>query len=171
MENKNREILMQLLTDMQDFAKMKDIKCEPIYLLGGSGCIIGNYLKRATTDIDFVDIGYKASSGRLFKLLESFDMLDLYVCSNAEGFQNRATRLDEFDRLEIYVLSPEDIIVSKIGRYQPKDIEDISELMGLADIKILMDLIDNVLARKDFSEIAKKHFENNVKLFRERFDV
>ena len=32
---KNKEILYQILHDIEDFAKMKNIDCPPIYLLGG----------------------------------------------------------------------------------------------------------------------------------------
>ncbi len=34
MYTKNRDILLELLQDMEDFARMKNEKCPPIYLLG-----------------------------------------------------------------------------------------------------------------------------------------
>ena len=36
---------------------LKGIDYSPIYLLGGSGCIIGGYLSRATTDFDYYIAG------------------------------------------------------------------------------------------------------------------
>jgi hypothetical protein len=44
MMDKNREILFEILHDMEDFAQLKNIDYPPIYLLGGSGCIVAGYL-------------------------------------------------------------------------------------------------------------------------------
>ncbi len=33
MQNKNRDILFELLRDSEDFARMKGIKCPPIYFI------------------------------------------------------------------------------------------------------------------------------------------
>ena len=41
---------------IDDFAKLRKIDYPPIYLLGGSACIIAGYLDRATTDIDLLDM-------------------------------------------------------------------------------------------------------------------
>ena len=113
MDLKNREILLELLHDADDFANFKKIKCPPIYFLGGSGCILGKYLDRATFDLDFIDINYNASAGKVFRLFDRFDMLDLYVTPVAENFEDRAIRLAGFSALEFYVLSKEDIIERK----------------------------------------------------------
>ena len=43
MNSKNRELLMELLKDADDYAEFKKIECPPIYLLGGSGCRITSY--------------------------------------------------------------------------------------------------------------------------------
>ncbi len=96
MERKGKELLRELLKDADDFATFKRIACPPIYLLGGSACILGGYLERATFDLDFIDIGYKASAGKVFRLFDRFDMLDLYVTPVAEGFEQRAALLEGF---------------------------------------------------------------------------
>jgi hypothetical protein len=168
---KNKEILLELLHDAEDFAKLKSIKCPPIYLLGGSGCIIGEYFERATTDIDFIDMDYPASVGKVFRLFEKFDMLDLYVCPIAKEFETRAIRLKEFAYLEFYVLSREDIIVSKLSRYEEKDREDIGKLMNKADKQLVLDLIEKVKERNDFSSRVKTYFIQNVAQFKEMFYV
>lgn len=168
---KNRDILLELLQDAEDFAKLKGIECPPIYFLGGSGCIMGGYFDRATTDIDFLDINYSSSVGKIFRLFEKFDMLDLYVTSIADGFEKRAIKLSEFEFLDFFVLSKEDIIVSKLGRYSDKDIEDISKLIVDIDKEILSQLIDNVIDKKHFSERVKKYFIIHAKNLKERFNV
>jgi len=171
MDLKNREILLELLHDADDFATLKQIKCPPIYFLGGSGCILGNYFDRATFDLDFIDINYSASAGKVFRLFDRFDMLDLYVTPVAEGFEKRAIGLDGFNTLNYFVLSKEDIIVSKLGRYSEKDQEDIETLMKESDITVLIELINNVLNREDFSERIKIEFEKNSNHLREKYNV
>lgn len=169
MYNKNKEILMELIGDMDFFAKMKNIKYPPIYLLGGSGCIIAGYLDRATTDIDLLDMGYGASMGRLFRILDRFDMLDIYLTTIPLDFRKRVIKLEDFEN--IYILSREDIILSKIGRYSEKDVEDISILLIDADKNLVHKLIEEVTLRKNISERVKEAFMINARLFKERFYV
>jgi len=167
--SKNKEILMELLNDMESFAEMKNIEYPSIYLLGGSGCIIAGYLNRATTDIDFLDMDYDASIGRLFRILDRFDMLDIYLTTIPLDFKERAIKLEGFKN--IYILSREDIILSKIGRYSEKDIEDISILLKDANNNLISKLIEEVSSRENISERVKEVFVKNAKLFRERFNV
>jgi hypothetical protein len=168
---KNRDILMELLQDANDFAKMKQIECPPIYLMGGSGCILGNYLERATTDIDLIDMGYLASVGKVFRLFDTFDMLDLYVTPIADGFEARAIVLEGFDRLQFYILSVEDMIVSKLGRYSEKDQEDISRLVTQSNYELLNSLIRNVSSRENFSDRVRTHFIENAEQFKVLYHV
>ncbi len=168
-QQKNKEILNQILHDVEDFAKMKNIDYPPIYLLGGSGCIVAGYLDRATTDIDLLDMSYNASMGRLLRIMEKYDLLDLYLTTIPDDFKSRATKIENFEN--IYVLSVEDIILSKIGRYSQTDIEDISLLIELADKKRLPSLIELVIKRENISSRVKHVFIENVKYFRERFYV
>jgi hypothetical protein len=171
MEEKNKKVLLDIFTDMEDFAKMKSILHPPIYVLGGSGCIIGNYINRATIDIDLVDMNYSSESGRLFRLLGTFDLLDQYVTTIAKGFEERAKKIEKFKYLDIYVLSKEDIIVTKIGRYSKKDVEDISKMLNSSNKDLLLELTKNVISRNDLSEIIKDEFSKNLLKFKEQFNV
>ena len=90
---KNKDILLELLHDADDFAYYKKIACPPIYFLGGSGCILGDYLDRGTLDLDFVDINYNSSVGKIFRLFDRFDMLDVYVTPVADGFEKELCQL------------------------------------------------------------------------------
>jgi len=171
MYSKNREVLMELLHDADEYATFKKIDCPPIYFLGGSGCILGGYLDRATLDIDFIDINYNSSVGKIFRLFDRFDMLDMYVTPIAKGYEDRAEFLEGFTTLKYYVLSAEDIIVSKLGRYSEKDQEDISNLIEKSDMNIISSLIENVINREDFSERVKEEFIKNSLLFKEKYNV
>ena len=168
-ENKTKEILTQILRDMDDFAQMKGINYPPIYLLGGSGCIIADYLNRATTDLDLLDMEYDASMGRLLRILDRYDLLDFYLTTIPADFKTRAVKIEEYKN--VFVLSLEDIILSKVGRYNDKDIDDIGLLIKKADKALLVDLIIKVISGLDISERVKAAFIENTKLFRERFDV
>ncbi len=169
MNNKNKELLIELISDMDTFAEMKNINYPPVYLLGGAACIIAGYLDRATIDIDLLDMDYEASVGRLFRLLDRFDMLDIYLTCIPMDFKDRAVKAECFQN--IYILSREDIIVSKIGRYSEKDIEDISVLLKDANKYLVSKLIKAVTLRENISIRVKQAFIINARLFKERFDV
>ena len=160
-----------MLHDMEDFARLKGLTCSRIYLLGGSGCIVGGYLNRATTDIDIIDMNYPASAGRLFRMLGDMDYLDIYLTTIPNDFYKRAMKLHEFQYLEIYVLSAEDIIVSKIGRLSEKDREDIQALLTDDNKELVMKLAESVIERENISDIVKERFLRNMEVFREEFDV
>ena len=168
---KNKDILMELLHDADEFASFKKIECPPIYFLGGSGCILADYLCRATLDLDFVDINYDASVGKIFRLFDRFDMLDVYVTPIAKGFENRAIELKGFNYLKFYALSKEDIIVSKLGRYSEKDQEDISILIVDCDRILLRELIESVISKENFSKRIKEKFIENSNLLKELYNV
>jgi len=68
-------------------------------------------------------------------------------------------------------LSKEDIILSKLGRYYQKDIEDISISLKEVDKKLLAKLIESVKLRENLSEKIREKFIENVKLFKVKFDV
>lgn len=168
-ESKNKEIIKQILQDVDDFAQLKKINYPPVYLLGGSACIIAGYLDRATTDIDLLDMEYDASMGRLLRIMEKYDILDLYLTTIPMDFKDRAIKIGEYNN--IFVLSREDIILSKIGRYSKIDIEDIAIMIKDADKELLSGLIDVVIARKNISQRVRQAFVSNVRLFREKFNV
>jgi hypothetical protein len=168
---KNKDILIELLHDADDFARFKGVSCPPIYFLGGSGCILGDYVDRGTLDLDFVDMDYDASVGKIFRLFDRFDMLDRYVTPIADGFEERAKVLTGFTTLKFYTLCKEDIIVSKLGRYAEKDQEDIAILMYDCDKKLLNQLINNIIDKENFSNRVKVEFTKNSNLLKEKYNV
>ncbi|MCL2047549.1 MAG: DUF6036 family nucleotidyltransferase [Defluviitaleaceae bacterium] len=141
-----------------------------LYLLGGSGGILAGYLTRATRDFDIVDLDYGSSIGRVLKPLEPYDMIDLDLAVVPPSFKDRAVLLPDFDFLRIYVLSREDIIVSKLGRLNERDFDDIKIILPQADLHCIVDLINEVLAGK-LLPIAKKTFINNAITVMEACDV
>lgn len=103
-------------------------------------------------DLEFIDIGYNSTVGKILNYLQPYDLLDINHAEISHNFKERANLLDNFENIKIYTLSREDIIASKIDRYEEKDRKDIQTLMDNADL----DMID--LCIKDtFKSISNPH--------------
>ncbi|TYQ15725.1 UNVERIFIED_CONTAM: hypothetical protein Cloal_2208 [Acetivibrio alkalicellulosi] len=163
--------LYEIIKNMNIIAKALGVEPFPIYFLGGSACILGKYSDRLTRDFDIIDLNYPAKLGMVLRYLSDFDMLEYESTLLSPTYQKRALRLHEFDYLEIFVLSREDIVVSKIVRMEQKDIEDMQELMPKCDKKVINIIINEILNRNDLFDSKKKAFLNNLAAFKERYDV
>ncbi len=167
----NYEFIVQELKNMEKLAKVLEVKTFPIYFLGGSACILGKYTQRATRDFDFIDLNYPANLGKVFRYLGDFDLLEYESTILAPTYINRAKRLTQFNYLEIYILSREDIIVSKIIRMETKDIEDIDILIKQSNKIIISQIIDEVLERNDLYQSKKDAFLEKLPIFKEKYNV
>lgn len=170
----NVEIKKQLVDrihDMEEVAKVFKVQPFDIFLLGGAACILGGYTNRATRDFDFIDLNYSAQLGRVFVQLRDFDMLEYESTLISPKYQERAIKFNAFQYINVYLLSIEDIIVSKIIRLQSKDIEDIDELIKIADKELIHQIIEEVLLREDLYESKREQFIKKLPEFRERYDV
>lgn len=98
-------------------------------------------------------------------------MLDLYVTPIAEEYEKRSIPITGFKTLKFFVLSKEDIIVSKLGRYSEKDKADIEILIKKCNLTLLDELIENVVNRKNFSNRIKEEFIKNSNLIRKIYNV
>lgn len=166
-----KENLIEVLHEMEEVTKLFKIEPFDIYIIGGSACILGEYTTRATLDIDFVDLGYPAKYGKAFSLLRDYDMLEYQSTILSPNYQKRATKLSEFNYINVYILSKEDVVVSKIIRLAPKDIEDLNQIMPKCDKKLLNNIINEILNREDLFESKRNEFVNKLKIFREKYNV
>lgn len=166
-----KDVLIERLKDMERVALAFNMKPFDIYFLGGSACLLGDYTDRGTRDFNFIDQDYPASYGKLFAMLRDFDMLEIESSTIATGYKERAMKLDEFNYINVFVLSKEDIIVSKIVRLIERDFEDIEKLIMTSKKEKINELIENVLARTDLYESKKEAFKLNLKVFKEKFNV
>ena len=142
-----------------------------IYIIGGSACILGEYTSRATLDIDFIDLGYPAKYGKAFSLLRDYDMLEYQSTILSPTYKQRATKLEEFKYINVYILSREDVVVSKIIRLAEKDIEDLNQIMPKCDKELLNNIIKEIIDREDLFESKKNEFERKLKIFKEKYNV
>ena len=166
-----KDNLLEVIKEMEQVTQMFKLEPFDIYIIGGGACILGDYTTRATLDIDFVDLGYPAKYGKVFTLLRDYDMLEYQSTILSPNYKERATKLDEFKYINVYILSKEDIAVSKIIRLAEKDIEDLNQIIPNCNKKILNKIIDEVLEREDLFESKKSEFIKKLKKFREKYDV
>lgn len=163
--------LEERIFEMEEVAKVFNIEAFDIYFLGGAACILGDYTDRATRDFDFIDLDYPSQLGRAFVQLRDFDMLEYESTLISPKYKERAIKLDKFKYINAYLMSPEDIIVSKIIRLEGKDIEDIDKLIKVADKELINQIISEVLDRQDLFESKKEGFRKQLKLFKGRYNV
>ena len=166
-----KENLIEVLHEMEEVTKLFKLEPFDIYLLGGSACILGGYTSRATMDIDFIDLGYPAQYGKVFVLLRDYDMLEYESTLLSPTYKDRVVKLEDFKFINVYLLSKEDIAVSKIIRLAQKDIEDLEEMMPKCDNIILNKIIEEIMNREDLFDSKKQEFKNKLKIFRERYNV
>lgn len=159
------------LEDMNLFAKTIGIEPFDVYLIGGSAAVLGGYTNRGTRDFDFIDLNYSSKLGRVFRLLGTFDFLDYESTILSPTYQERAKKLENYDYLNIYILAPEDLIVSKIIRLSKKDQSDIEILLKSSNINIINQIIEEVITRDDLMKSKKEGFIKNLKLFKEKYNV
>ena len=166
-----RDNLIEVLHEMEEVTKLFKLEPFDIYIIGGGACILGDYTSRATLDIDFIDLGYPSKYGKVFALLRDYDMLEYQSTLLSPKYKERAIKLDEFKYINVYILSKEDVAVSKIIRLANKDIEDLNQIIPKCKKEVLNSIINEILNREDLFESKKEGFIKNLKKFREIYDV
>ena len=128
--NVPKEKLLSLIHEV-DLKLSKKIN---IYAVGGTGMTLLN-LKASTKDIDFnlETHDLKEFKKALSKVIHGYDV-DLY--SNGQIFtqqlpQDYKTKAilikEKFSNIKLYSIHPVDIVVTKIGRLNERDFEDITD--------------------------------------------
>lgn len=163
--------LIEVIHEMEEVTKLFKLEPFDMYIIGGGACILGEYTTRATLDIDFIDLGYPSKYGKVFVLLRDYDMLEYQSTILSPTYKERAIKLNEFEYINVYILSKEDIAVSKIIRLADKDLEDLNEIMSDCNKEVLNSIIEEVLARKDLFESKKAEFKRKLKIFKEKYNV
>ena len=166
-----RDNLIEVIHEMEEVTKLFKLEPFDIYLIGGSACILGEYTTRATLDIDFVDLGYPSKYGKVFVLLRDYDMLEYQSTILSPSYKDRAIKLNEFEYINVYILSKEDIAISKIIRLAEKDIQDLDEIIPNCDKQILNNIINEIIERIDLFQSKKDEFIKKLKIFREKYNV
>ena len=166
-----KDNLIEVLHEMEEVTKLFKLEPFDIYIIGGGACILGEYTTRATMDIDFVDLGYPAKYGKVFVLLRDYDMLEYQSTILSPTYKDRAIKLNEFKYINVYILSKEDVVISKVIRLADKDIENLNQIIPNCNKKVLNEIIDEIINRDDLFESKKEGFVKNLKIFREKYNV
>ena len=166
-----KDNIIEVLHEMEEVTKLFKLEPFDIYIIGGSACILGEYTTRATIDVDFIDLGYPSKYGKVFAMLRDYDMLEYESTILSPNYKERAIKLEEFQYINVYILSKEDVAVSKIIRLADKDIEDLEQIIPKCNKKTLNKIIEEILNRDDLFESKKDRFKENLKIFREKYNV
>lgn len=166
-----RDNLIEVLHEMEEVTKLFKLEPFDIYIIGGSACMLGEYTTRATLDVDFVDLGYPSKYGKVFVLLRDYDMLEYESTILSPTYKERATKMEEFKYINVYILSKEDVAISKIIRLAPKDLEDLEQIIPNCNKETLNSIIDEVINREDLFESKKSEFIKKLEIFREKYNV
>lgn len=166
-----RDNLIEVIHEMEEVTKLFKLEPFDIYIIGGSACVLGKYTNRATLDIDFIDLGYPSKYGKAFSLLRDYDMLEYESTILSPTYKQRAIKLNEFKYINVFILSMEDVAVSKIIRLSEKDIEDLNQIVPKCDKEVLNNIINEIIDRKDLFESKKLEFIKKIKIFKEKYNV
>ncbi len=166
-----KDNIIEVLHEMEEVTKLFKLEPFDIYIIGGSACILGEYTTRATIDVDFIDLGYPSKYGKVFAMLRDYDMLEYESTILSPNYKERAIKLEEFQYINVYILSKEDVAVSKIIRLEDKDMEDLEQIILKCDKNTLNKIINEIINREDLFESKKEGFKRNLKIFREKYNV
>ena len=125
-ESVESELISNLII-MNEIVRKSDIGIEPeFYILGGAALIFHGLIQRTTMDIDTAN-----------KLGDNIkELIGEFISDNASevvvlgrGYKERAVRFmeKELPYINVYLLSQEDLLVSKLISSRDKDIKDLVE--------------------------------------------
>lgn len=152
--NKEEINVKKLLELLQSISKYVDIKIK-IYALGGTALTLLN-IKKSTLDIDinietskeyeyisklFEQIGFEKAGGTRWITQEGL-AFDVFHGSNILGTDllpdclKLSKFIDSFGYIELYTLSLQDIITSKLARGDSRDFDDIKAIFRKEKINL-----------------------------------
>lgn len=137
------------------------------YIVGGGAMLLLGLIPRATMDIDVI----RCTSKTLIELMPNYDInmnVTAYLGCFADDYCNRAIKLNlDTKVIDFYVLSLEDLVVSKLAAGRTKDLKDIRqpEVIKHLDWKKLEELIDYTMEGliSDYSINELQFFYNEYK--------
>lgn len=153
MESRKEIINLILLADERLKQELNSDEKIELILVGGSALLIKGIISRATLDIDT----YLINDKNIRNILNEYNINDdagrvMTICSD---FEKRLEKINlPLEKINLYILSDYDLIISKIGSQRPKDFEDISnpKLLKKIDFDKLEDLLKEAIIDNPINE-------------------
>lgn len=156
----DRNKLIEQLKEVERLSEGLGIKCPPLYVIGAAAGILNNKLSRTTEDFDFLYMDYPAQIGRLFMPIKKYDFVEKEYIPLHPEYKKRAVRIPEISKIPVYVLSPEDIVILKLGRLTDEDLRDIKEMLKSVKLNSIDILVKEILSLK-YNERLKSIISTN----------
>lgn len=144
------------------------IKSPASIAVGGSASLIlQNYMQCKTEDIDVVDelpVQIRSEHDLLNDLAQRFRLRLTHFQSHylSAGWEGRLHWLDKFGLLDVRLVDPKDIFLSKLFSKREKDRDDLRALAGQLDqlqiVQILSEDCKTLRGEKELEENAKKNW-------------
>ena len=145
------------------FGEVNDVK---LRIIGGAAMILAGSKRKTTYDIDVVD----PLSWEMEEYLQSFSINNAAE-GNAllpEGFDDRLQKIhmDGTGAVTFYIPSKEDLILTKINRFDHSDKMDIeeSEMLDSLDMELFMRLGEDLAAKHNGYRMNWEYFKEEFYL-------
>lgn len=152
--NTKQEVLENLLfADQYMEAMFPNVKKLTLVITGGASFLLKDFKDKVTLDIDTIS----ELDEDMLLYLESFSINNgaSAVTYLSNSYQERLEKVKgNFKVLDVYVLSNEDLVISKIGRLSDDDLRDIhyTGIMDKVDFHLLSKLAEEISAKhRDFT--------------------
>lgn len=161
--NSKQEVKENLLMADEYMGHMfPDIKKLNLTITGGSSFLLKGFSNKFTLDIDCIT----ELEPTVADFLESFAINNhaVEVTKLPSGYEERLVKCElKLNVLEIYLLSNEDLILSKIGRCSTDDIADIlnTNILERIDLSTLIQLGEQ-LCREEQTFVSKWNYFNST---------
>jgi hypothetical protein len=136
--------------------------------IGGSAALIlPGLLSRATDDVDVVDEVPKELRSAPKEVEEISRRYSLKIAHFQQhylpmGWEQRLHYFDSFGEMQVFLVDPYDVFLSKLYSIRPKDIDDMRALVSQLDKSILarrlLDTTSSMLAAQSLKERAEKNW-------------
>jgi hypothetical protein len=142
-----REDVLENLRFADDEIHQSMPGCKEVELtvIGGACMLIRNYISRYTVDIDTVTKLEDAVKECLWAYSINNDSIE--VATLHPSYMFRLKKLNEtFKVLKVYLISDEDLVISKVGAYRVKDKSDLTEsgILDRINTQLLIELGEDV---------------------------
>ena len=115
-----------------------------ICLIGGTACLLTDLISRVTIDYDLLNLDYSPNVRNYLNFFNPYDLVDFEATTIPRSYIKRRISVFSGVCVHCFILSIEDIILSKLYRNFEIDFKDIDILIKKADLTLVHTLIEEV---------------------------